>query len=211
MHIGRCPSHGYYRGNSCECGSEGETLIFEGKIKPLGKIVSGALRHFPDDIGVSLDSKGWADIEDLLRAIGRRSRYGWLEKEHIVALVVTDEKGRYEIRNGKIRATYGHTVDVEPDLPKSTPPDELYYGSSHEEAGRIEDIGLVPSDKNKVHLSESSKTAIEVASSSTEDPVLIVVRARKAQKEDIDIRKAAKHLWVADKIPPKYLYVDYSD
>lgn len=207
MPIRNCENHGYFRGEECECGQEGEIVIPEDKLKPLGKIVSGALRHFPTDIGVSLDQDGWADLDQLLEAIGSRRRYDWLEKEDLIALVETDEKGRYEIEDNKIRATYGHTIDVSPDLPKKVPPEELYYGSSEEEAGRVEEIGLKPVNKNKVHLSEKSETALEVARASIDTPVLIVVKAKEAYEDGLDIRKAAKSLWVSEEISPEYLEI----
>jgi len=179
----------------------------EERVSALGKIVSGSLRHFPNDIGVELDSDGWASLERLYKCISRRSRYGWLDKEHIKVLVDTDEKGRYEIQDGLIRATYGHTVDVDPELPVSKAPEELYYGSSEEEAGRVLEIGLQPADKVKVHLSEDEESALQVASSSTDHPILITVRSREAQVAGVDIRKAAEGVWVADEIPPAYLEV----
>ncbi|OUJ19212.1 RNA:NAD 2'-phosphotransferase KptA [Methanonatronarchaeum thermophilum] len=179
----------------------------EDKVTALGKIVSGSLRHFPRDIGVELDDDGWASLDNLYSSISRRNRYNWLEKQHIEVLVQTDEKGRYEIRDGEIRATYGHTVDVDPELPMVEAPEELYYGSSEEEAGRVLEIGLKPADKVKVHLSEEKESALQVASSSTDNPILIIVRSREAQVSDVDIRKAAKGVWVADEIPPAYLEV----
>ncbi|PTD94586.1 RNA 2'-phosphotransferase [archaeon SCG-AAA382B04] len=207
MPVKKCESHGYYRGETCECGEDGELIIPDNKLKPLGKIVSGALRHFPKDIGVNLDQNGWADLDQLLEAISSRSRYDWLTKDDLIALVETDKKGRYEIEDNKIRATYGHTVDVSPDLPKKEPPEELYYGSSEEEAGRVEEIGLKPVNKNKVHLSEESESALEVAQASIDNPVLIVVKAKDVYKENVDIRKAAKSLWVAPEIPPEFLEI----
>ncbi len=207
MPIKICPTHGYYRGEECECGEEGKVIVSDNKLKPLGKIVSGALRHFPKDIGVSLDENGWASLNNLYNAISKRNRYDWLEKKHIKALVETDEKGRYELRDGEIRATYGHTVNVKPDLPNKEAPKELYYGSSEEEAGRIEEIGLKPVNKTQVHLSENSKDALEVAESSIDEPVLVVVKAKDAQNNGVEIKKAAKKIWLTDKVPPKYIEV----
>ncbi|WGI17541.1 RNA 2'-phosphotransferase [Methanonatronarchaeum sp. AMET-Sl] len=180
----------------------------EERATALGKIVSGSLRHFPKDIGVELDGNGWASLDGLYKAISRRGRYSWLDKEHIEVLVQTDEKGRYELEDGEIRATYGHTVDVEPDLPITEPPEELYYGSSEEEAGRVLEIGLKPADKVKVHLSEEKESALQVASSSTDNPILIIVRSREAQVNGVDIRKAAEGVWVADEVPPAFIEVN---
>ncbi|OKY77618.1 MAG: RNA:NAD 2'-phosphotransferase KptA [Candidatus Methanohalarchaeum thermophilum] len=207
MNIKKCGTHGYYRGNKCECGEEGEKVLSENKTRSLGKIVSGALRHFPKDIGINLDENGWTSLDELYEAIKTRNKYDWLEKDHLRVLVETDEKGRYEIENGKIRATYGHTVDVRPDLPSKKVEGKLYFGSSKEEAGRIVEIGLKPAEKTRVHLSESKKSALEVAMSSTDNPVLIEVHAESAQEDGIEILKAAKELWVADEIPPEYLEI----
>jgi putative RNA 2'-phosphotransferase len=60
--IKRCSQHGLFRGERCECGSAGQLLLDEAKTEQLGRLVAGALRHFPDDLGLAMDSNGWVDL-----------------------------------------------------------------------------------------------------------------------------------------------------
>ena len=59
----------------------------------------------------------------------------------------TDPKGRYEVRGNMMRATYGHTVEIELDLPSSDIPDSLYYPCDPGEAGNLVEVGISPGDR----------------------------------------------------------------
>lgn len=50
----------------------------------------------------------------------------WLRPRHIEALAITDPKGRYQIRSRSVRALYGHTVDLDLNLPSDGVPRYLY-------------------------------------------------------------------------------------
>ncbi len=52
-----------------------------------------------------MDRFGWVNINDFCDVM--RKRYNWMRKEYLYALVESDEKGRYEIRDSRIRARYG--------------------------------------------------------------------------------------------------------
>jgi len=91
-----------------------------------------------------------------------------------------DEKGRYEIKGNKIRARYGHSVDVDLDYDENTLP-ELYYGASREEVDILLEKGIRPVKQRYVHLSTSVDKAREVAKIHTEDPVLLVINAEEAR------------------------------
>ena len=45
--IKRCPQHGFFRGEHCECGLAGQLILDEAKTEQLGRLVAGASDIFP--------------------------------------------------------------------------------------------------------------------------------------------------------------------
>lgn len=207
--LAECPEHGYYRGKTCpECKKDGKFLMDDREVRKLSSILIGILRHFPQQFNVKLDSHGWADIDEVVNAIKNKiDRFYWLRKRHVVALALTDEKGRYQLREGKIRATYAHTIEVDlSDLPDADV-DTLYYPVTEEELEIVLEQGLLPTDRNKVHLSGSVEKAMEAGKTRVENPVILKIDARKAMEDGIVIKKAGKEVYIADEIDAKYISV----
>ncbi len=200
--IRRCPEHGFFRGEVCPCGEPGQVLLDDERTEKLGRLVAGALRHFPDDLGLAIDSRGWVDLESLTKAI--RTRYRWADKDLLIALVLSDPKKRYEIEEIYIRARYGHSVDVNLDYPINTAP-ALYYGASEEEAGRILEVGLKSASQRYVHLSTTSEKAWFVGTFRTKIPIIIEVDAQAAQKDGITMMTVSEDIVISENIPPTHL------
>ena len=74
--IKRCPQHGFFRGEHCECGSAGQLLLDETKTEQLGRLVAGGLRHFPGDLGLEMDSRGWVDLTKLGQVVTEQASLG---------------------------------------------------------------------------------------------------------------------------------------
>ena len=207
--LAECQEHGYYRGKLCPiCKKEGKFLMDDREIKKLSSILIGILRHFPQQFNVKLDARGWADIEEVCNAIKNKiDRFYWIRKRHVVALALTDEKGRYQLQEGKIRATYAHTIEVDlSDLPEADV-DILYYPVTEEELEIVLEQGLLPTDRNKVHLSGSIEKAREAGKIRVENPVILKIDAKKAMEDGIVIKKAGKEVYIADEIDAKYISV----
>jgi len=198
-----CPSHGFYRGETCACGVKGEIVVSKEKVERLGKFVSGVLRHFPQKFGLEIDENGWVSFEDLARLVSRK--YRWANRWVLKALVYSDEKKRYEIRGDKIRARYGHSIDVKlNDMPEAQE-DTLYYGTSEEEANRMMEIGIKPVNQAYVHLSTTIEKSLEVASLRTRNPIIFEIDAKRARADGIRILKANDSIALAKEIPSKYI------
>ncbi|MDE1822293.1 MAG: RNA 2'-phosphotransferase [Euryarchaeota archaeon] len=178
----------------------------ERELDHIARILAGILRHFPQRYGIPLDPHGWVPIPRLVQAIRSQHRsYGWLKPHHIVALAETDPKGRYEIREERIRATYGHTVDVDLDLPTDHIPEALYYPVTQEEASVVLEIGLRPTDRKKVHLSKTAVDAYHAGRVRTPTPVILEVDTQKAQNDGLVIRRAGKTVFLVDQVPSNVL------
>jgi putative RNA 2'-phosphotransferase len=200
--IKKCQNHGFFRSDTCACGDAGTLILNDEQTERLGRFISGALRHFPDDLGLAMNQHGWVDLDVLVDAM--KTRYKWSNKEKLFSIIESDEKGRYEIKLNKIRARYGHSVDVDLDYDENTLP-EVYYGASREEVDILLEKGIRPVRQRYVHLSTSADKAREVAKIHTEDPVLLVVNAQEAQDDGVAILSATENIVLADEIPPQYL------
>lgn len=202
--IKRCPQHGFFRGEHCECGSAGQLLLDEAKTEQLGRLVAGCLRHFPGDLGLEMDCRGWVDLTKLGSVVAGRHR--WAGKELIVALIQTDSKQRYEICDDMVRARYGHSVDVDLDHPENRRT-LLYYGASEEEADRILEIGIKPASQRYVHLSSTAEKAWHVATFRTGNPRVIQVDAAAAQLSGVRMMTVNDDIVISEMVPPRYLSI----
>lgn len=200
--IKKCPNHGIFRGETCICGETGILILDDEKTEKLGRFISGALRHFPDDLGLAMNQHGWVDVDVLCDAM--RTRYKWANKEKLFSIIESDEKGRYEMQGRKIRARYGHSVMVDLDYPENTLP-QLYYGASREEVDILFEKGIKPIKQRYVHLSTTAEKAEEVARIHTEDPVLIIINAEEAQTNGVKMLTATENIVLSEEIPPQYL------
>ncbi|WP_457590484.1 RNA 2'-phosphotransferase [Geoglobus sp.] len=199
-----CPEHGFYRGERCDaCGYAGEVVIPKEKVERLGKFISGVLRHFPDKFGLEMDENGWVDFEKLLRVVGRR--YRWANRWVVKALIYSDRKGRYELKEDRIRARYGHSVPVELNDMPDAEEELLYYGTSEEESVRLLELGIKPVNQTFVHLSTTLEKSEEVARLRTDEPIILEVDAKKARDDGIRLIKVNEHIVLAKEIPPQYI------
>jgi putative RNA 2'-phosphotransferase len=202
-----CAQHGFFRAETCPvCEQPGKFLMNDRELDHLGRILTGILRHFPDRYGLEIDSRGWVSLPQIVRAIGQKHpAYHWLRTMHLVAIAETDPKGRYEVRDDRIRATYAHTVEVDLDLPTENIPDQLFYPVTAEEVTVVLEVGLKPSDRKKVHLSKTAGDAHSAGSVRTPQPVILEIDARRARTDGIVIMQAGKTVFLVDKVPPEYL------
>lgn len=215
--IGTCDRHGYVSGTTCpDCGEAVDVLLESGRRTQLSRFLSGALRHFPADVGLELDERGWTAFDSVVDAV--TDRYGWATREHVGAVVRTDPKGRFErgstgtgSREGHIRAAYGHSVDVDLD-PEETPvPDTLYHGTAPRRVDSILAEGLKPMSRQKVHLSGTRESALSVGGRHADDPVLLVVDAKRLQADGQRIFKRGEDVYTTDRVASEYLELGGSD
>nr|BFF24828.1 hypothetical protein GCM10025732_27930 [Glycomyces mayteni] len=100
----------------------------ERRLVKVSKYLSRHLRHDPQRLGIELDAQGWVDVDVLLAAL-ERQRFP-LTRAELDEVVERNDKRRYVIRDGRIRASQGHTVDVDLGLEPLDPPAELFHGTA---------------------------------------------------------------------------------
>lgn len=205
--LGECNQHGYFRGEVCPvCDEKGKFLMNDKELNALSRIIAGALRHFPEKLGLLMDGHGYVEIAELIDAIGTsRSGFTWLRPHHIIALAQTDPRSRYQIDGGMIRAKYGHSIKVDlSDLPPAYT-DDLFYPVTEEESDMVIEGGIHPVDRSKVHLSTSLKKAVEAGTVRADHPMILKVDGAAARKDGVNIYQATDDVCVTDGIDAKYL------
>lgn len=205
-----CKEHGFFRGNECPiCGEEGKFLMSSYELESLGRIMAGILRHFPERFNLEMDEEGFVDIYKLVSAIKRKrgDRMRWLRPTHIIGLVETDPKGRYQVENNHVRATYGHSLQLSMSLPTDNIPERLYFPTTPEKKDNILGNGLTPGDRSMVHLSKTWGDAYEAGSHKEEEtePIILRIDAESAQDNGIIIQRAGKTVFTVEEIPPEFI------
>jgi putative RNA 2'-phosphotransferase len=174
--------------------------------KRLSKTISVALRHAPEDFGLTLDAEGWTPVDDLLAALRpRRREWRNLAEADLVAMIDQSTKRRYEISDGRIRAFYGHTVSVKIEKTPAVPPQVLYHGTSPRAAALILAEGLKPMNRQYVHFSTDPQTARLVGSRHAAEPVILEVQALAAHHAGVVFFLGNEDIWLAENIPPQFI------
>lgn len=173
----------------------------------LVRVLAFALRHHPLRFGVGLDDDGFADLDELVVGI-RFSHYDWatLDREQVEDAVRGTDPGRFEIRDGLVRARYGHSVTLGSPGELQTPPDVLLHGTSADAAATVLATGLRPMNRAFVHLTSNPDYATQVVTAKG-GGVVLRVRAKEAATYGIEFYQANSHVWLAREVPSPFLRI----
>lgn len=174
------------------------------QIKQISKFLSYILRHHPESIGLELDTEGWADVEELLQK--SNLKYPELTRELLDVVVSTNEKKRFAFsENGdKIRASQGHSINIELNLQTQEPPEFLYHGTVEKFLQTIKTEGLKKMSRQHVHLSSDKDTAVNVGSRRGK-PVVLVINAGQMQQKGYAFYLSANGVWLTDHVPVQFI------
>lgn len=172
-------------------------------LKDISKYIALILRHRPETIGISLDEHGWADVSELIKGIS--SKYP-LDLDMLKNIVSEDSKQRYSFNDDHtlIRANQGHSILVDVELKKESPPEILYHGSALKFKTSIDTQGLIPKSRLYVHLSKDYDTAISVGKRHG-SPIVYEVLSGKMERDGYDFYLSANGIWLTKMVPVRYL------
>lgn len=172
----------------------------------LSKTISHALRHAPWLYELELDEEGWVELDDLLAALREHRHYwqavGLAELQQIIA---GSDKQRFEIKDGQIRALYGHSVPGKLVKEPAEPPTTLYHGTQESIKGLIRESGLKPMRRQYVHLSVDTQTAREVGNRKGERTTILQIAAAEAYAAGVKFYRGNDMVWLADNVPPEFI------
>ena len=164
-----------------------------------------ALRHEPEKYGIALDPQGWAELTQLISALGElNSDWNALNFDRLFA---ASKKRRFDVEGGRIRALYGHSTKPKIPMKACEPPVSLFHGTDPESAQSIVREGLKPMGRNYVHLASEKKYATRARHRKSCQPILFEVRSSDAFKVGIKFYQANDIVWLSDFIPVEFLKV----
>jgi putative RNA 2'-phosphotransferase len=170
----------------------------------ISRFLTFLLRHRPKDYPLDFDPRGFVEWREVVLMV--QERFYDVTEEQIRAVVADSEKKRFELRNDKVRATYGHSFPIELDEEVVEPPAKLYYGTARDLAQSMLRHGLKPRDRRYVHLSVTAEEAESVARRQDPLPAIIVVDAQAAHGEGLRFH-ASGPLFLVEVVPAKFLSV----
>ncbi|MET8560675.1 RNA 2'-phosphotransferase [Streptomyces flaveolus] len=168
----------------------------------VSKYLSKHLRHQPERIGLTPDPGGWVGIDALIAAA---AAHGFpFTREELDHVVAANDKRRFAVENGRIRASQGHSIEVDLGLPPATPPPYLYHGTVARHLDAIRAEGLRPMNRHAVHLSADRETATRVGARRGR-PVVLSVDSGAMHRDRHVFHISANGVWLTATVPPRYL------
>lgn len=170
----------------------------------VSKFLSLVLRHKPEEIGLTLDDQGWADIVSLIERMNEHGRP--VTRELLDRVVAENDKQRFAISGDgrRIRASQGHSLEIDLALAPAEPPQRLYHGTATRFLASIRGQGLLPGARQHVHLSLDEATALKVGQRHGRPCVLIVQSGEMAAAGHAFFR-SDNGVWLTPHVPVDFL------
>lgn len=162
------------------------------------------LRHQPEEFDLELDRHGFGDLEDVVCALNERLGEP-IEAEDVSEAIEAGDRQRYEISDGKIRALYGHSFQVDPGE-SVEPPEELFVGVGSRDADRASRSGLHSGRRAFLHLARTFEEAREMGRRAAPEYAVITVHALDAWEDGIDFYDRIS-LFLSESIPTEFIEV----
>lgn len=171
----------------------------------LSRAVSHALRHEPWLYELELDAQGWTSLEAMVEALRREQGLEALTVADVESMVVGAPKPRHELVDGRIRASYGHSLPDRISATPGVPPGRLFHGTSPAAAEVIRSEGLLPMGRQYVHLSVDPETAGAVGARKSPCPVTLVINAGEAAASGVVFYTGNQRVWLVDSVPASFI------
>ena len=169
----------------------------------ISKLIALVLRHSPEELGLTMDGQGWVETGALIEKLNTIQPFDMVMLEEIVS---TDTKQRYSFNVDRscIRANQGHSIPVNLELLPLEPPKVLWHGTATRFSESIERQGLLPMQRQYVHLSDNLQTALTVGKRHGA-PVIYEIDAEAMYKSGHAFYSSENGVWLANAIPVEYL------
>ena len=168
------------------------------------KFLSLILRHEPERVGLQLGEAGWVAVDDLLNAVNQHGTP--LTRDQLNHIVATSDKRRLAFSEDcqRIRASQGHSVEIDLQYAPQQPPEILYHGTATRFLDAIRKDGLQKMARHDVHLSAETKMTLQVGGRHGK-PVLLKIRAGEMHRAGFVFRCSANNVWLVDHVPPQFI------
>jgi len=174
------------------------------KLIRISKFLSFVLRHKPQTIGLALDQGGWTRVDELL---DRANEAGVsLNEELLQQVVEQNDKQRFSFSEDglRIRANYGHSIPIDLGFEKLKPPEFLFHGTATRFLEAIKSEGLIPKNRNYVHLSPDEYTAVKVGRRHGR-PTVLIIQAGRMYEYGFQFLRSANGVWLTERVPSDHI------
>jgi putative RNA 2'-phosphotransferase len=181
-------------------------MLAKDETTKISKALSYVLRHNPASAGIKLDENGWASVDELLSKlmVGGNA----ISPEVLKHVVDTNNKKRFSFNDDftKIRASQGHSIEVDLNYAESAPPAILYHGTTEKFLPAILKTGLQKISRHHVHLSNDIETAINVGQRRGK-PVVLAIKSGEMFEEGHSFYKSDNGVWLTESVQVEFIVV----
>ncbi len=162
------------------------------------------LRHAPETVGLTVNSAGWANVDELIRRCVHsavpltRKLIGEVLAHHPTCAFELSADSRH------IRAKGGHSVPVDVGLLVSIPPTTMYHGTATRFLASIRSHGLVPRHTKHLYVSPIREIALAIAARHG-DPVALRLDVNELVRDGFNFYVTAQDEWMTSHVPPRYI------
>ena len=169
------------------------------------KTISYLLRHHPEDAHLTMDAHGWVGVDELIQNLELYQNI-IISRKELDEIVATNDKKRFAFSDDglKIRASQGHSIQIDLGLKPSTPPDILYHGTADRFLDTIKKEGLLAMSRQQVHLSSTKEIATSVGARHGR-PVILFIESGKMNAEGYLFYISENGVWLTDHVPPQFI------
>lgn len=153
---------------------------------------------------MKLDSQGYANVHELIENLNKRDRV--IDFAQLQEIVESCPKQRFRFNEDKtlIRASQGHSLDIDLGYKETIPPSVLYHGTATKYLESIRQTGLNKRQRHHVHLTETIATAI-VVGARRGSVVILEIDAAKMHQEGHKFYVSDNSVWLTDSVDIRYI------
>ncbi|QEC66891.1 RNA 2'-phosphotransferase [Panacibacter ginsenosidivorans] len=179
-------------------------MLSEKENTKLSKLLSYILRHKPEEYGIELGENGYTNVDELITKLNAHNEN--ISFEILQHIVDTNNKKRFAFNEDltKIRASQGHSVDVELGYTEQQPPEILYHGTVEKFLIAIMKDGLQKMKRHHVHLSADKTIATKVAERRGK-PIILEIKAAEMFAAGYTFYHSDNGVWLTDHVPVEFI------
>lgn len=171
----------------------------------ISKYLSYILRHAPEKEGLVLDENGYVSVELLCKKLD-------INGDDLDWIVENNNKKRFAYNEDMtlIRASQGHSLDVNLGLKPINPPHKLYHGTALRNLTSIQKNGLIKGTRQHVHLTDNKETAEAVGKRHIKDSdilIVLIIDAKLMHFDNYKIYLSDNGVYLTDHVPSDYIKV----
>lgn len=183
-------------------------MISAKELNRISRFLSLILRHKPEVLNITLDTNGYASIDDIITKCNLNGFDINLKILHYI--VDNNDKKRFKIdyERNLIRANQGHSNSLHIDLSLNEvkPPDVLYHGTCDRNISSILELGLIKQTRHHVHLSSEKETAIRVGNRHG-NPVLLEISSSEMFSNGFKFYLSENDVYLTNNVPSIFIKV----